>query len=74
MEGIPGSVNKSVYTVKNTFRNIELGSDPVHIMIVHKRIKPKSFVDSSVFIKLSPDRMSDLKIIVVVMSREESPL
>ena len=49
-------------------RNIELGCDPVHIMIVHKGIKPKSFVYSAVFIKFSPDSMSDLKIIVVVMT------
>ena len=47
---------------------VQLGSNPVNIMVIHKGIKPQASIDAAVGIELPADRMGNLKIIVVIMA------
>ena len=48
---------------------VQFGRNPVHIMIVYKRVQLSAAVNTAICIKLSPNCMSNLKIIMVVMPR-----
>ena len=48
---------------------LKLRRNPVHIMIVHKAVQLHSTVNSAIFIKLPPDRVGNLKVIVIVVPR-----
>ena len=47
---------------------VQLAHDPVYIMIIYKRVKFHTFIDTAVLIKFPADGMSDLKIVVIIMS------